>query len=66
MLDGAELLQLNDVRDACVEFYTKTMDDENCLTVKNIADSKAMTDLSEKCLNYAAKRLALVGGHFLT
>jgi len=57
ILNAAELLRLDDVRDVCTEFYTKTIDDENCLVVKDIADARVITDLSEKCLSHALKRL---------
>lgn len=56
ILNGAELFQLNDIRDICIEYLTKTINDENCLVIKDIADSRVKVDLSKKCLKYALKR----------
>ncbi|XP_022176810.1 kelch-like protein 17 isoform X2 [Myzus persicae] len=53
MLFGAELFLMNDVRDECISYYKRSLSDENCLTIKEIADIRGMTKLSEECFNYA-------------
>ena len=38
----------------------KTLVDNNCLKIKDIADSRGITELSQKCLEYILARFQLV------
>jgi len=65
MLDAAEIFQLEDIRDACFKYYVSVVNDKNCLEFKEIADLRAMTALSEICLNYALKHFLLVSYYII-
>ncbi|KAH8413212.1 hypothetical protein KR009_008846 [Drosophila setifemur] len=49
LLTAANLLQLNDVRDACCDFLQTQLDASNCLGIREFADLHACVEL----LNYA-------------
>jgi len=59
---AAELFLMTDVRNECIAYYIWSLSDDNCFTIKDIADVTAMTELSEKCLNHALRRFKLVVG----
>jgi len=63
MIYGADLFRLEDVRNECISYYRWSLCDENCLTIKDIADLRAMTELSAQCLNHALERFKLVDYH---
>jgi len=63
MIYGADLFQMEDVRNECISYYSLSLCDKNCLTIKDIADLRAMTELSAKCLNHALERFKLVDDH---
>jgi len=60
ILNAADMFQMDDVRDECLKFYKYLLHDGNCLEIKEIADTRAMTSLSEMCYDYALKRFLLV------
>lgn len=63
MIYGADLFQMEDVRNECIAYCNRSLCDENCLTIKVIADIRAMTELSAKCLKHALERFKLVDDH---
>lgn len=60
ILNAADMFQMEDVRDKCIKYYMCLLHDSNCLEIKEIADTRAMTTLSEICLNHALKHFLLV------
>ncbi|KAL5244905.1 hypothetical protein ACI65C_012315 [Semiaphis heraclei] len=56
MIYGADLFQMGDVRNECIAYCNRSLCDENCLTIKVIAEIRAMTELSAKCLKHALER----------
>jgi len=61
ILNGAEFLQLADARFECVKFFTeKLMNDDNYLMIKDMADFRDITELSQNCIKYALSRFELV------
>lgn len=60
ILNAGDMFQMEDVRNECLKYYLLCLRDSNCLTIKEIADSRSMTKLSEKCLEYALERFLLV------
>jgi len=60
ILNAADLFQMEDVRNECLKYYVYLVHDTNCLTIKEIADVRAMTALSKICLDYALRRFLLV------
>lgn len=60
ILNGAEILQLNDVRRLCIEFLMLTIDHHNCLQYKEIADSRVISELQKECFEYALIHFELV------
>jgi len=65
ILNGADIMRLEDVRNECVKFLMQIMCDETCLMIKYIADARMIVPLSEKCLNNALKRFKLVEVSYL-
>ncbi|XP_060863406.1 kelch-like protein 17 isoform X2 [Metopolophium dirhodum] len=63
MLNAADMFQLEDIRDACLKYYVCVVHDKNCLEFKETADLRAMTTLSEICLNYALQRFLHIAEH---
>lgn len=61
ILIGAEFLQLADARVKCVKFFTENvMNDNNYLMIKEMADFRGITELSQNCIEYALSRFELV------
>ncbi|KAL4122913.1 hypothetical protein QTP88_015164 [Uroleucon formosanum] len=60
ILNAADMFQMEDVRDKCIKYYMCLLHDSNCLEIKEIADTRAMTTLSEICLNHALKHFLLI------
>lgn len=60
MLNAADMFQIEDIQNACLKYYTSVVHDNNCLEFKETADLRAITTLSEICLNYALQRFLLV------
>ncbi|XP_001945780.1 kelch-like protein 3 [Acyrthosiphon pisum] len=63
MLNAADMLQMEDIRNECVKYYMCMVHDINCLEFKETADLRAMTTLSEICLNYALQRFLHIAEH---
>jgi len=55
ILKGADILQLFDVQDLCIEFLLKSINGENWLKIKTIADSRMMVNLPIVCFQWAVK-----------
>jgi len=61
ILNGADFLQLADARVECVKFFTENMiNDNNYLMIKDMADFREITELSQNCVEYALSRFELV------
>ncbi|XP_064458270.1 kelch-like protein 2 [Ornithodoros turicata] len=52
LLPAANLLQLNDVRDACCEFLQAQLHPSNCLGIRAFADLHGCLDLLTQCDSY--------------
>jgi len=66
LLKAADILQLFDVQDLCVEFLLRSINCENWLNIKAIADSRMMVNLPIVCFKWALKNFELVAYFFLT
>lgn len=55
LLKAADILQLIDVQDLCIKFLLKSINGENWLNIKEIADSKMMVNMSNVCFQWALK-----------
>ncbi|KAF0754874.1 kelch-like protein 21 [Aphis craccivora] len=61
ILNGADFLQLADARVECVKFFTENMiNDNNYLMIKDMADFREITELSQNCVEYALSRFEFV------
>jgi len=60
LLSGASLLQINCVKDACVNFLMKKLHPENCLTVRNLADTFSCGDLLDAANSFLEKNFVEV------
>jgi len=61
ILNGADFLQLTDARVECVKFIIKNViNDNNYLRIKDLADFRDITELSQNCIEYALSRFELV------
>ncbi|XP_026810092.1 kelch-like protein 17 isoform X2 [Rhopalosiphum maidis] len=60
ILNGADILQLTEVRLKCTKFFMATIVDNNCLKIKDIGDSRGITELSQNCLEHALARFHFV------
>jgi len=60
LLKGADILQLIDVKDLCFEFLLRSINGENWLDIKAIADSRMMVNLSIICFKWALKNFELI------
>ncbi|XP_025191893.1 kelch-like protein 17 [Melanaphis sacchari] len=63
ILNGADIFQIKKVQRRCVKFLSKTLRDDNCLMIKNIADLRLITDLSDYCLKYTLKNFLFISEH---
>jgi len=52
---ASNFLLLNDVKKECLNYIEQTIDIENLMTIKNIADKNKIRDLHELCLSYILK-----------
>ncbi|XP_003240816.1 kelch-like protein 2 isoform X2 [Acyrthosiphon pisum] len=55
ILKGADILQLFDVQDLCIEFLLRSINGENWLKIKKIADSRMMFNMPNVCFKWALK-----------
>ncbi|XP_022179596.1 kelch-like protein 2 isoform X2 [Myzus persicae] len=55
LLKAADILQLFDVQDLCIEFLLRSINGENWLNIKAIADSRMMVNLPIVCFQWALK-----------
>ena len=60
LLSGASLLQISSVKDACVNFLMKKLHPENCLTVRNLADTFSCHELLEAANSFLEKNFVEV------
>lgn len=60
LLKGADILQLIDVQDLCIEFLLRSINGENWLNIKEIADSRMMVNMSNVCFQWALINFELV------
>jgi len=67
LLKAADLLQLDDVRDACCDFLHSQLHPSNCLGIKHFADVHGCGELREQALAFIENRASevLEGEEFL-
>jgi len=56
LLAAADLIQLDYVKQACVEFIQKQLDPSNCLSIKVFADLHNCIELLSKCEEFIKKQ----------
>ena len=60
LLSGASLLQINCVKEACVNFLMKKLHPENCLTVRKLADTFSCAELLDATNSFLEKNFVEV------
>ncbi|GAB0093433.1 Ring canal kelch protein [Sergentomyia squamirostris] len=60
LLTAANLLQLNDVRDACCDYLQSQLDPSNCLGIRDFADMHGCIDLLNHADTYVEQHFAEV------
>ena len=60
LLPAANILQLNEVRDACCEFLQSQLHPSNCLGIRAFADLHACADLLQYAQNYTEQHFCEV------
>lgn len=60
LLSSASLLQIGCVKDACINFLMKKLHPENCLTVRNLADTFACSELLDAANSFLEKNFVEV------
>lgn len=52
LLIGSNIFLLDDVREACVNYLKSMIDIENCINMKDFANTLGLNDLYTLCLKY--------------
>lgn len=52
LLIGSSIFLLEDVRETCVNYLKEMIDPDNCINMKDFANSLGLNDLYSLCLDY--------------